>query len=180
MRALTGSFAFILLMGATLLIPAPPLAQGSAVSAQPVTSGTQNRNPANILVVGPSDSVGAMVTTTVRNGLASDTSGRPVWLIPQKDIDDVLRLAGFDGKAKLSQSDMQQFANFIRADMWVSLSIEQTDGAFRARASVAGVRDAVAHDLSRNMVGSVDAISDQLVRAIRQDSTYLQLRRRQP
>ncbi|HZI29679.1 MAG TPA: hypothetical protein VFD64_16030 [Gemmatimonadaceae bacterium] len=178
MRARTGSSASALLVAATLLVPTPTLVQSDLVTAPPVSSSTQTRARANILVVGPSDSVGALVVGAVRRALASDTSGRPIWIIPQRDIDENLRLAGYQRSSQLTQADLRQFANFVRADMLVALSIEQSAAVLRVRASVAGRSDATAHDLSQNIVGSADIIGDQVVQALLQDSTYLRIRRR--
>jgi hypothetical protein len=178
MRALTASYASALLMAATLLVPTPPLAQSHTVSSQPVSSSPQTRTRATILVVGPSDSVGALVVDAVRRALASDTSGRPIWIIPQRDIDANLRLAGYQRSAQLTQADLRQFANFVRADMLVALNIEQSAAVLRVRASVAAKSDATAHDLSQNIVGSAEIIGDRVVQALMQDSTYLRIRRR--
>ena len=176
MRALNGSFASALLLAAILLVP--PLAQSHTVSSQPGSIAMQSRTPATVLVIGPSDSLGALVAGAVRDRLASDTSGRPIWVIHQRDIDENLRLAGFDKNTPISQADRRQLANFMRADLFVSLNIEQSAGALRVRASVAGRRDAAPHDLSQNIVGNVDVVGDQVVQALRQDSTYLRIRRR--
>src|SRR5688572_25054974 len=147
MRAQIGSFASALPLAATLLVPTPPLAQSHTVSSQPVPINMQSRAPATVLVIGPSDSVGALVAGAVRDRLASDTSGRPIWVIPERDIDQTLRLAGFDKNTPIGQADRRQLANFMRADMLVSLNIEQSAGVLRVRASVAGRTDAAAHDL---------------------------------
>lgn len=178
MRALTESFASSILVAASLLVPAPPLAQGASESSTPAPSTTQGTRRANILVVGPFDSVGTLVAGAVRNRLAADTAGRPIWIIPHRDIAANLRLAGFDMKAPISQADLRQLASFMRADMWVSLSVEQTAGDLRVSASAAGVRDAAGRSLAQNIVGSVGVVSDQLVQAIRLDTTYRRLRRR--
>ena len=161
MRALTGSFASALLLGVTVLVPPPP-AQSHTVSSQPVSIAMQSRAPATVLVVGPSDSVGALVAGAVRDRLASDTAGRPIWVIHQRDIDENLRLAGFAAGTPISEADRRQLANFMRADLLVSLSIEQSAGVLRVSASVAGRTDAAAHDLSQNIVGNVDAVGDQV------------------
>ena len=177
MRALNGSFASALLLAATLLVP-PPLAQSHTVSSQPVPIAMQSRAPATVLVIGPSDSVGALVAGAVRDRIASDTSGRPIWVILQRDIDENLRLAGFKANTPISEADRRQLANFMRADMLVSLNIEQSAGVLRVRASVAGRTDAAPHDLSQNIVGNVDVVGDQVLQALKQDSTYLRIRRR--
>ena len=122
--------------------------------------------------------MGALVAGTVRDRLASDTSGRPIWVILQKDIDETLGLAGFDTNTPISEADRRQLANFMRADLLVSLNIEQSAGVLRVRASVAGRRDAAPHDLSQNIVGNVDVVGDQVLQALRQDSSYLRIRRR--
>jgi hypothetical protein len=178
MRALTGSLAYSLLTAATLLASTPPRAQSHTESSQPGPHATQNRTRANILVMGPSDSVGILVAGVVRNRLASDTSGRPIWVIPQRDIDENLRLAGYERNAPISQGELRQLANFMRADMLVSLNVEQSAGSLRVKVSVASRSDAEAHDLAQNMVGSVDLIGDQVVQALQQDSTYRRIRRR--
>ena len=178
MRALTGSLASAIVVGASVVVTTPPVAQSHTLSSRPVASATQTRTRATILVVGPSDSVGAFVAGAVRHRLASDTAGLPMWIIPQRDIDETLRLAGFQKSAPISQADLRQLANFMRADMLVSLDIEQSAGGLRVRASVAGKTDAAVHDLSQSMVGSVDLVGDQVVQALQQDSTYLRIRRR--
>jgi len=178
MRALNGSFASALLLAATVLVPTPPLAQSHTVSSQPVSIAMQSRAPATVLVIGPSDSVGLLVAVAVRDRLKSDTSGRPIWVILQRDIDETLGLAGFDTNTPISEADRRQLANFMRADLLVSLNIEQSAGVLRVRASVAGRTDAAAHELSQNIVGNVDVVGDQVVQALRQDSSYLRIRRR--
>lgn len=177
MRALTASFAYSL-VGATVLASTPPRAESHPVLSQPAPSLVQTRTRATILVVGPSDSVGALVAGAVRSRLASDTSGRPIWVIPQRDIDENLRLAGFARNAQISQADRRQLANFMRADMLVSLNVEQSAGSVRVKASVASKADVEAHDLSQNIVGSVDLVGDQVVKALQQDTTYQRIRRR--
>jgi len=122
--------------------------------------------------------VGALVAGAVRDRLASDTSGRPIWVILQRDIDQTLDLAGFNTNTPITEADRRQLANFMRADMLVSLNIEQSAGVLRVRASVAGRRDTAPHDLSQTIVGNVDVVGDQVMQALRQDSTYLRLRRR--
>ena len=179
MRALTGSFAAVLLTAA-LLVPTPSLAQSDAVSSQPVTSTSQGQRRATILVVGLPDSLGGLVAGAVRNRLASDTSARPLWVIPQKDIHANLSLAGYERISQLSQADMRQLANFVRADILLSLSVEQSSGVVRVRASLVGKTDDAPHDIARDIVGSVDSVSDQVVQALRQDGTYLRISRREP
>jgi hypothetical protein len=178
MRALTGSFGAVLT--AALLVPTPSHAQRQAVRSQPVTSTSQGQRRATILVVGLPDSLGGLVAGAVRNRLASDTSGRPLWVIPEKDIHANLSLAGYERISQLSQADMRQLANFVRADVLLSLSVEQSSGVLRVRASLAGKTDDAPHDIAQDIVGSVDLVSDQVVQALRQDSTYLRIRRREP
>jgi Spy/CpxP family protein refolding chaperone len=165
--------------GATIA-PTPSLTQSHAVRSQPVTSTSQGPRRAIILVVGLPDSLGGLVAGAVRSRLASDTSGRPLWVIPQKDIHANLRLAGYERISQLSQADMRQLANFVRADILLSLSVEQSSGVLRVRASLVDKTDEVPHDLARDIVGSVDLVSDQVVQALRQDSTYLRISRREP
>jgi hypothetical protein len=177
MRALTGWFGAVLT--AALLVPTPSHAQSHAVRSQPVTSTSQGQRRATILVVGLPDSLGGLVAGAVRNRLASDTSGRPLWVIPQKDIHANLSLAGYERISQLSQADMRQLANFVRADILLSLSVESS-GVLRVRASLAGKTDGAPHDIAQVIVGSVDLVSDHVVQALRQDSTYLRIRRREP
>ena len=75
---------------------------------------------------------------------------------------------------------MRQLADFVRADILVSLTVEQSAGVLSVRASLAGKTDAAPHDLAQDIAGSVDLVSDQVVHALRQDSTYVRLRRREP
>jgi hypothetical protein len=103
-----------------------------------------------------------------------------MWVIPEKDIHANLSLAGYERISQLSQADMRQLANFVRADILLSLSVEQSSGVLHVRASLAGKTDDAPHDIAQVIVGSVDLVTDQVVQALRQDSTYLRIRRREP
>ena len=178
MRALTGSLASAIFVAATLLVLAPPLAQGASESTAPAPGSTQGPRRGTIVLVGPFDSVGTLVVRAVRSRLEADAGGWPISVVPEPDIDEVFRVAGLSRTEAIRQADMKQLANFIRADMWVSLRVEQTAGDLRVSASAAGVNDAVGRNLAENIVGSVDVVSSQVVQAIRQDTTYRRLRNR--
>jgi beta-lactamase regulating signal transducer with metallopeptidase domain len=179
-RAVTGSFVVALCASAAILVPAPRPALGTTPAAGARRPATAQDRPGTILLVGPFDSLGRVVATAVRRGLAADTGGRHLWFVPEPDVTSVLGAAFPSVPSVLSEQHTRELARFMRADLVVAFTLDRSGGDLRLDASIAGVGEDALRHLVAGAVGSVATVSSQVVQAVRRDTTYLRLRRPLP
>ena len=67
----------------------------------------------------PDKALGVQVADVVRDRLMSDNLMTSMWVVSKKDLSANLELSGYSGTDALSESDLKQLAQFIRAEEYV-------------------------------------------------------------
>lgn len=95
-------------------------AQSTTNTQRPLRPG-QNKGPTFMVpVFRSSDKVlGVQVADVVRDRLMSDNLMTSMWVVSKKDLNANLELSGYSGTDALSESDLKQLAQFIRAEEYV-------------------------------------------------------------
>jgi len=169
-----------LIGAATPVLSAPNAVeiQTSPATAQPaVSSVAQARNP-RVLVLAYFDGLGVRMAESVRDRIRADTSGAPVTIIPQQEIEGFLRASGYPTLIDLNATDARALGLLVRADVRIVLTRTQERDGARVQAEVAGATELTSRPLTSTVSSSVEALSAQVVQALQSDSLYLRLRRR--
>jgi tetratricopeptide (TPR) repeat protein len=109
------------------------------------TAGGQQRYTTQILVVpafaGPDRGLAAKATDIVRSRVAGAFPKRELRVVSGGDVDDWLRLSGFEENVVLSEGELKEMAKKFRADERVTGSATRTEGRVRIAISLALTRD---------------------------------------
>ena len=125
--------------GATLIFAAGSVdAQSTGNTQRPLRPG-QNKGPTFMVPVFRSQdkTLGVQVADVVRDRLMSDNLMTSMWVVSKKDLNANLELSGYSGTDALSESDLKQLAQFIRAEEYVDGVVSRSaDGTLTLTATL--------------------------------------------
>jgi tetratricopeptide (TPR) repeat protein len=113
-------------------------AQSNANTQRPLRPG-QNKGPTFMVPVFRSSdkTLGVQVADVVRDRLMSDNLMTSMWVVSKKDLNANLELSGYSGTDALSESDLKQLAQFIRAEEYVDgVVTRNADGTISVTATL--------------------------------------------
>lgn len=124
--------------GAALIFASTVGAQSTNNTQRPLRPG-QTRGPAFMVPVFRSSDrmLGAQVADVTRDRLMSDNLMTSMWVISKKDLEANLQLSGYSGNEALSEGDLKQLAQFIRADEYLDGTVTKaSDGSITVTATL--------------------------------------------
>ena len=116
------------------------------LAAASVPAAAQQRFTTQILIVpafrGPDRGMAGKAGDIIRGRVAGAFPRRELRVISGGDIDDWLRLSGFDENAVLTEGELRELARKFRADERVTGTVRRSDGRVRVEAALTMIRDA--------------------------------------
>jgi tetratricopeptide (TPR) repeat protein len=121
----------MLVTGAALMTASAVDAQSTNNTQRPLRPG-QQRGPAFMVPVFRSSdrALGVQIADITRDRLMSDNLMTSMWVISKKDLEANLQLSGYSGTEALSEGDLKQLAQFIKADQYLDGTVTKAaDGS---------------------------------------------------
>ena len=109
------------------------------------TSGAQQKFTTQVMIVpafrGPDRGLGGKVSDVIRSRVAGAFPKNELRVISGGDMDDWLRLSGFEENAVLSEGELREMAKKFRADERITGQVTRAAGKIRVDAMLTLVRD---------------------------------------
>lgn len=143
---------------------------------QPYDPKTQAK--ARIVVLGVDNRVSLQAANALRNRLQTESGGELLYLVPQTELNSVLRISGYSAlPTSLSTSDQRALSQLVRADFVISFVVNPASGSLQTDASFLSGSRLERRQISVPAASNIEELSELLANALRADSAFQRLRR---